>query len=180
MSCNEVATVDVSDVTSAFRTGNATPASALGTKNLGPSDLVREIKAYLISLLREIGVPVERNRLPWTTLPSMLWSRNLELVNWAIEVPRPGDGRNDQKGINGFSMAYLRKLYSAINCEDANLRLGFRPIMSSSTVVNASDSAMPGGRAFGQLESGNPVMPRSKRPRDSDEASGPPPKVHRF
>jgi len=53
ISYDELATVNMCDVvTSALSTGNATPVSVAGTKDLGPSGLVREIKAYLISLLR--------------------------------------------------------------------------------------------------------------------------------
>jgi hypothetical protein len=64
--------------------------------------------------------------LPWTTLPYTLKKNHLELVNWPAEVPAPGEGENDNKGINGIDTADLKRVYLAMKNEDPSKRLGFR------------------------------------------------------
>jgi hypothetical protein len=79
--------------------------------------------------------------LPWTTLPYTLNENHLELVNWPVEVPIPGTGENDQKGINGINTANLKRLWLAVKNEDPSKRLGFRRTRTHTAAPGPSSSA---------------------------------------
>jgi hypothetical protein len=78
--------------------------------------------------------------LPWTTLPYTLKENHLELVNWPAEVPIPGGGENDQKGINGINGANLKRLYLAVKNEDPSKRLGFRRTVALAVPSSSSET----------------------------------------
>jgi hypothetical protein len=66
-------------------------------------------------------------------------------VNWPPEVPLPGQGDNDHKGINGIATKHLKLLYRAMMTE-GDAQLGVRRIANptrSSTVP-----LVPGGQAL--------------------------------
>ncbi|KAJ7588066.1 hypothetical protein C8J56DRAFT_940821 [Mycena floridula] len=87
--------------------------------------MIRKIKNFLISALESQEVPLEeilgKPKLPWTSLTHTLERSNVEMLNWPSEVPLPGTGNNDNKGINGLSSKYLRLLYAAIHDRKAPL-----------------------------------------------------------
>jgi hypothetical protein len=95
-----------------------------------------------LSEYQNVLLETKRGALPWTTLPYTLRKNHLELVNWPVEVPTPGEGENDHKGINGIDTADLKRIYLAMKNEDPSKRLGFHR-MCTAAPGPASSSERP-------------------------------------
>ncbi|KAF9234045.1 quinon protein alcohol dehydrogenase-like superfamily [Melanogaster broomeanus] len=55
--------------------------------DLKKNQKIAEIKEILIEMLREIGFPMRKNRLPWFTLEDELRKHGYTIVNWPSRVP---------------------------------------------------------------------------------------------